>query len=69
LSRKLSRNRIAGGEPRLGTASIYMASSLAFYAYLNKRNVPNYMATSASENAVEPAEILTLTPPQIKTSA
>jgi hypothetical protein len=45
-----------------------MASSLAFYAHLNKQNVPHYMAASAPENAVEPAEILTLTPPQIKIS-
>ena len=31
FSRKLSRNRMAGGEPRLGTASIYMALKLALY--------------------------------------
>jgi hypothetical protein len=45
-----------------------MASLLAFHAHINKRNMPHYMATSVPENAVEPAETLTLTPPEIKTS-
>jgi hypothetical protein len=44
-SRKLSRNRTAGGEPRLATASIYRAPRLALYDAKWKRNILYYMAT------------------------
>ena len=43
--RVLGRNRMAGAEPRLGTASVYMALCLAPYSNKCKRNPSNYMAT------------------------
>ena len=45
FSRKLSRNRMAGGELRLGTDSIYMAPLLARCHVYYNRDQPNYMAT------------------------
>src|ERR1700738_4168313 len=45
-SRKLSRNRMAGGEPRLGTDSIYMAPYLSFYDIKIKRNPIKHMGTT-----------------------
>src|SRR5262249_24149324 len=44
-SRKLSRNRMAGGEPRLGTDSMYMASLLALRDHVGKQNPIHYMGT------------------------
>src|SRR5262245_42852659 len=44
-SRKLSRNRTAGGEPRLGTDSIYMALFLAVYIRDCQRTLMHYMGT------------------------
>src|SRR5436305_13258771 len=46
LSRKLSRNRMAGGELRLGTASIYMALRLSHENTKRKLNLLCYMATT-----------------------
>src|SRR5437660_4781030 len=45
LSRKLSRNRMAGGELRLDTDSIYMAPLLTFYDQKYIRNLLYYMGT------------------------
>src|SRR3984893_5924959 len=44
-ARELSRNRLAGGEPRLGTASIYMGSIIAMAPAACNQNPPDYMAT------------------------
>ena len=52
---KLSRNRIAGGEPRLGTDSIYMALLLAFYDNIRRDNLLYYMGTADGENAAHAA--------------
>src|SRR5436305_8445343 len=46
LSRKLSRNRMAGGELRLGTASIYIALRLSHENTKRKLNLLCYMATT-----------------------
>src|SRR5215467_12322838 len=39
-SRKLSRNRTAGGEPRLGTDSMYMGHLIVHHLYFYQRNPP-----------------------------
>src|SRR5215831_20344039 len=44
-SRKLSRNRMAGGELRLGTDSMYMASLLALHDHKSEHNPISYMGT------------------------
>src|SRR5215472_7894526 len=56
-SRKLSRNRMAGGEPRLGTDSMYMGHLIVRHHYFYQRNPSLYMATNLTQkNRTAPAE-------------
>src|SRR5215472_2177410 len=55
-SRKLSRNRMAGGEPRLGTDSMYMASLLALRDHASEQNPIHYMGTPEGTNGAGAAE-------------
>ena len=68
LSRKLSRRRIAGGEPRLGTDSIYMGSLLAHQVFSNNHNMPTYMATCQPKMAAKPQKLWLSRPSEVKTS-
>jgi Transposase len=67
-SRKLSRNRMAGGEPRLGTDSIYMALFLALNQCVYQENMPITWLRLADKNQSDAAENLRFMASEVKTS-
>src|SRR5215469_9989333 len=65
-SRKLSRNRMAGGEPRLGTDSIYMGHLIVRHHHFYKHNLSLYMATYLTQKSRRACRNLWVLRPQMK---
>src|SRR5215467_3131185 len=64
-SRKLSRNRMAGGEPRLGTNSMYMGHLIVRHHHFYKRNPSLYMATNLTQKSHRACRNLWVLRPQM----